>query len=422
MSRRQLLAALGKALLTIAVSLMLANHATAQSKFKVLYSFSAGADGGGVWERVALDTLGNLYGTTSGGGAYGYGTVFELTPTSHGPWKESVLHSFMLNDVDGAEPMANLILDSVGNLYGTAPLGGAYDRGSAFQLSPGSGGWTLSVLYSFCTLSGCSDGSAPKAGLVMDKAGNLYGTAFGAFELAPGSGGWTESVIYPFCLDPNCNPQNGSDPAGGLIFDTAGNLYGATTYGGDLSCGNGNGCGTVYELTLSGGTWNETVLYSFGSIVNDGQLPGIEQLAMDTSGNLYGTTGQGGTHICFGTVGCGTVFKLTKGSNGTWKETVLHNFSGGADGGSPVGGLLIKGGALYGATAFGGSPNCGCGVVYKLSPGSGGRWTTTILHTFLGSDGAQHTDGLISDNKGRLYGTTVTGGKGGAGEVYELIP
>lgn len=175
----------------------------------------------------------------------------------------------------------------------------------------------------------------------------------------------------------------------------------------------------VYELTPGpGGSWSERVLYRFGSFPNDGQQPGIEQLAMDRSGNLYGTTGQGGSHICFGTVGCGTVFKLTKGSNGQWK---LYDFSGGADGNAPAGGLLIKGGAFMAATAFGGSPMCGCGVVYKLSP-SGGTWTYSVLNTFSGSDGAQPTDGLISDGKGHLYGTTVTGGSGGAGVVFELTP
>src|SRR5262249_39334560 len=116
---------------------------------------------------------------TIGGGEFGYGTVFELTPASHGPWTETVLHSFMLNDPDGSEPQANLLVDSAGNLYGTGIQGGAYGRGAAFELMPASGGWSLSVLYSFCMLSGCADGAAPMSGFVMDRSGNLYGTAGG---------------------------------------------------------------------------------------------------------------------------------------------------------------------------------------------------------------------------------------------------
>jgi uncharacterized repeat protein (TIGR03803 family) len=389
-----------------------------------LYSFTGGSDGGGVEDRVAFDRKGNLYGTTSGGGDFGYGTVFELTPRPHGPWAETVLHSFMLNDPDGSEPQANLLVDSAGNLYGTTLNGGAYNGGTAFELVPGSGGWTLNVLYSFCMLSGCADGFSPRAGFVKDESGSLYGTAGGAYELTQGSSNWTESVIYPFCLDLSCNSQDGVDPYGGVTFDAAGNLYGTTYYGGNLSCDNGNGCGVVYELTPgSDGTWAETVLYSFGSAANDGQHPEPEQLAFDRAGSLYGTTGNGGTNICFGTVGCGTIFKLTKGPNGQWKESILYDFVSGPSGSIPSGGLFIDAsGSLYGEAGAGGSSTCGCGVVYKLTPGVGGSWTYSVLHTFQGTDGNGPTSGLISDGKGHLYGTTVTGGSGGAGVVFELTP
>ena len=420
MSHRQMLSVLSKALLVVAVLLTFAPIATAQSKYRVLYSFTGGTDGGGVWDSVAFDTKGNLYGTTSGGGDFGFGTVFELTPTSHGPWTESVLHSFMANDPDGAEPVGNVILDATGNLYGTAPNGGAYGRGSAFELTPGTSGWSLSVLYSFCALTNCSDGAAPQDGLVMDAVGNLYGTAGVVFELTPGVSAWSESILYTFCSKPSC--IDGTGPYAGVILDTAGDLYGTTVYGGKPTCLGGNGCGVVYELKPgSGGTWKEAVLHAFDGAPNDSD--GSSLLAFDNSGNLYGTGG-GGNHICFGTSPCGTVYKMTRGSNGRWQESVIHDFTGGASGNGPGGneGLVIdQAGNLYGTTLYGGSPTCGCGVVYKLAPGSGGSWTYSVLHTFVGSDGAQPTASLILHN-GKLYGTTVLGGSGGSGVVFQLTP
>jgi uncharacterized repeat protein (TIGR03803 family) len=418
MSRRQLLSALSKALLVIAVSLMFAHNAAAQSAYNVLYSFTGHADGGGVWDSVVSDTNGNLYATTSGGGDFGYGTVFQLTPTSHGPWTETVLHSFMFND--GAAPVGNLILDPAGNLYGTTPNGGAYQEGTVFELTPISGSWTLSVLHNFCTESNCSDGGVPYDGLVMDKAGNLYGTAYVAFELTPGSGGWSESVLYTFCSKPSC--RDGSGPYAGVILDAAGNLYGTTTAGGNPLCTGGNGCGVVYELKPgSGGTWKEAVLHTFNGAPNDGA--GSSKLLFDSSGNLYGTGG-GGNHLCFGTSPCGAVYKMTRGANGRWQETVIYDFTGGATGNGPGNnsGLVIdQSGNLYGTAFYGGSTSCGCGVVYKLAPGSGGTWTYSVLHTFVGSDGAGPIASLILHN-GKLYGTTVLGGSGGSGVVFELTP
>ena len=220
------LGVLSKSLLAIAVSLALTHDSTAQSKYKVLYAFTGHTDGGGVWDSVVFDTKGDLYGTTSGGGDFGYGTVFELTPTSHGPWAEAVLHSFMLNDLDGSEPDTDVILDSAGNLYGTTPNGGAYNGGTAFELTPGSSGWTLTVLYNFGAFSG--DVGPPRSGLLMDKAGNLYGTGAGGaiggggvFELALDSGVWMESLPYSFCEKSGCT--DGSGINAGLTFDHAGN-------------------------------------------------------------------------------------------------------------------------------------------------------------------------------------------------------
>src|SRR5258708_22102878 len=178
---------------------------TRAQTFKVLYSFTGGTDGGGVYGGVVMDKQGNLFGTTGGGGAYGDGTVFELSPNSDGTWTETVLYSFANGDPNGQEPQGAPVLDEAGNLYGTAG-GGIYGGGTAFELTPGSGGWTVTVLYSFGGYVG--DINAPVAGLIFDARGNLYGAGVGgAFccggvvELSPGTAGWTESVIYSFGAD-----------------------------------------------------------------------------------------------------------------------------------------------------------------------------------------------------------------------------
>jgi uncharacterized repeat protein (TIGR03803 family) len=416
------LAAISNLFFTI-IALMLITHvAAAQTKFKVLYSFTGGKDGGGSWDNVAVDKQGNLYGTTSGGGDYHYGVVYELMPGAKGKWTESVLHSFGTGAPRDTHRRASSYLMPWAIYMAQHRRGGKNHAGTVFEMAPGTTGWTITVLYAFCALPNCSDGGGPKSGVIFDKAGNLYGTAGGVFELSPGSGGWTESILYPFCLDPNCNLENGSNPLGGLIFDSLGNLYGTTLYGGDLSCLAGNGCGTVYELTPSGGIWNERVLHAFGSMTNDGEQPILEQLVLDQTGNLYGTTQYGGSHIC-GETGCGTVFELSPDGNGQWTETILYDFSSGANGNAPAGGLVLDVmGNLYGVTGLGGAPLCECGVAYKLTPGSGGTWTYSVLHTFTGPDGVGPSDGLTSDGKGHLFGTTYSGGRGGAGVVYELVP
>src|ERR1039458_2304305 len=197
---------------------------------KVLYSFGnvADADGANPFAGLVFDAAGNLYGTTYAGGTYRNGTVFELTPAAGGGWTEKVLHNFNNNGTDGATPLAGLILDAVGNLYGTTQVGGTYNYGTVFELTPvAGGGWTEKVLHTF----NGTDGFEPSAGLIFDAAGNLYGTAGVVFELTPvAGGGWTEQVL-----------NNGAGP-GGLIFDAAGNLYGTTLEGGTY------GLGTVFEL------------------------------------------------------------------------------------------------------------------------------------------------------------------------------
>jgi uncharacterized repeat protein (TIGR03803 family) len=397
------------ALLT-AMILLLVSPIWAGPKYRVLHAFGKGADGGGLWSPVALDGKGNLYGATSGGGPYGYGIVFMLVPRPNGSWIETVLHSFKNGDPGGSEPNGGLILDGVGNIYGTATAGGAHHSGVVFELRRGSNRWTESVLHNFCSRSGCEDGGSPSAGVIWDKAGGLLGTAADAFELTSSSSGWKETVLHRFGI----KKGDGVDPFAGLILDTSGNIFGTTQAGG-IGCG-GGGCGTVYELAHTSSGWKETVLYSFNNNGTDGYTPGNGALIIDASGHLYGTTAVGGTGEW------GTVFQL-KRIAGRWKETIVYNFTNGPSGGFPAGGVVMdKAGNLYGTTISGGTSSCDCGVIYKLSPESKGRWTYTVLHRFTGNDGAQPAASLILDNRGNLYGTTPLGGANGAGVVFELTP
>lgn len=268
-----------------------------------MHQFGQGAaDGIGPNGPLVLDAAGNLYGTTYAG-ADGFGTVFELTHEANGVWAEKVLHTFGSGS-DGRFPEGNLILDGSGNLYGTTSQGGANGEGTVFQLArtPG-GGWGENIVHNFDPNSG--DGDRPAYGLILDAAGNLYGTTRQGgptgdtgvvFELSPQSGGtWTETILDGF--------QNGiSQPCGNLIFDEAGNLYGTTLLGGPGACS--NGCGTVFELTPdTHGGWTENVLHNFG-LGTDGSQP-FDGLVFDASGNLYGTTSGGGAY------GWGTVFEVT---------------------------------------------------------------------------------------------------------------
>ena len=397
-------------LLALIIALTLSSHAWGETKYKILHGFTGrDGDGGGLWGSLAVDAQGNVYGATSGGGVYGYGTVFELTPEADNTWTETILHSFQQYDPGGNDPVGGVVIDSAGNIYGTAEKAGAYGYGTIFELSRENGDWVEEPLFSF----DFTDGASPYAGPTMDGAGNLYGTAEVVYELTPGIGGWTEQVLHSF----DWSQGDGYGPIAGVVLDRAGNLYGATEYGGTYSGG------IVYELKHTRMGWKEYILHTFGSFQYDGLGPGIGALAFDNSGNLYGTTASGGTNICFG--GCGTIFELTPEPNGHWKETILYNFEKGAQGFSPGAGVVVdEAGNLYGTTLYGGSRQCGCGVVYKLARTSpvDGQWTYTVLHTFYGPDGAQPDANLILDGQGHLYGTTAVGGPGGAGVVYEIIP
>jgi len=303
-------------------------------------------------------------------------------------------------------PRNGLIADSAGNLYGTTSGGGASYKGVVFKLAPDG---TETVLHSFPGFP--SDGNSPYAGLIADSAGNLYGTTLSrdsvshagvVFKLAPnGTAGWTETVLHSF----TGFPTDGALPYAGLIADSAGNLYGATTGGG------ASGQGVVFKLAPDG---TETVLHAFTG-GSDGAYPGVGPLIADSAGNLYGTTTGGGGGP--GASGQGVVFKLSP--DGT--ETVLHSFTLGSGGGGPLAGLIAdSAGNLYGTTQVGGAS--GQGVVFKLAPNGTGGWTESVLYSFTGgSDGGQPFYGsLIADGAGNLYGTTVGGGASGAGVVFKL--
>ena len=344
------------------VSLFMTSTVAAQGQ--VLHSFTNnGTDGIVPDGGVIFDGAGNLYGTTFEGGTSSEGTVYELTPAGGGGWTEKVLHSFDQNGTDGSFPAASLIFDSAGNLYGTTTSGGTYTKGTVFELTPAAGGtWTEKVLYSFN--GNGTDGYAPYSGLVFDSAGNLYGTAYyggtysrgTVFELTPQAGGtWTEQVLHSFG-----NGTDASAPFAGLTFDTAGNLYGTTEVGGTSGGCAPYGCGTVFELTpQSGGGWTERVVYSFANNGTDGTVPKAG-VTFDAAGNVYGTTYQGGTY------NLGALFELTPAAGGTWTEQVLHNFGNGTDGAYPYARLIFDtAGNLYGTTYQGGS--YGGGTVFRFN-------------------------------------------------------
>ncbi|HTT83636.1 MAG TPA: choice-of-anchor tandem repeat GloVer-containing protein [Rhizomicrobium sp.] len=348
------------------------------------YDFDHPKDGDEPSGPLTFDSAGNLYGTTYLGGKYanpdtGGGIVYRLAPVRNGAWTETVLHDFG-NGQDAAEPNGGVILDASGNLYGTSEIGSAFAGncsglgcGGVFELSPdGKGGWTETSLHGF---GSSGDGYYPYGSLVADSAGNIYGTTMygGAhgdgivFELSPGTKGeWTETVLYSFCARTNC--ADGAYPFDGLTLDAAGNLYGTTNSGGTTgNCLFGSTCGTVFELSLANGQWTESVLHAFTGSDGDGPTANV---VFDAAGNLFGTAYFGGSDAC--DMGCGTVFELTPGQNGSWSETTLHQFQNGRDGTNPYGGLVPDAaGRVYGGSSSGPGTGCGgfgCGAIYSIRP------------------------------------------------------
>jgi uncharacterized repeat protein (TIGR03803 family) len=365
-----------------------ARPARAQTE-TVLHTFNY-SDGAYPQSNLTFDGAGNLYGTTLFMGG-GFGNVFELSPNGSGGWNETVLYRFAAG-ADGGYPFCPVIFDSAGNLYGTAQGGGAYGPGVVFELSPAGANWKETVLYSF---AGGTDGGYPVTGLIMDPAGNLYGTTlYGGtsnngtvFELSPSGGVWTERVIY-----------NVDTSYAGLTMDAAGNIFGA-------------GLTTAFELSPNGkGDWNPTVLHTFSQ--SGRKFYGVNGTpVLDKTGNLYGTRYGGG--------GNGTVYKLSPGKKGKWTQQVLVSFTNFT--GPWAGVVLDATGNIYATTLHGGTS--GDGTVFELvAPVGAGSYTEKVLWSFNGADGHYLLGGLILDSAGNLYGTTTQGGPNGLGNVFEVTP
>jgi uncharacterized repeat protein (TIGR03803 family) len=389
--------------LTLAVLsalLLTAQPAQGQTEI-VLYDFTGGSDGGDPGYTVTADGAGNFYGTTYGGGLgqgfSGHGTVFELSPNGFGGWNETVLYTFT-GGADGGQPAySGLIFDKSGNLYGTACCGGANGHGVVFELSPVGNSWTETVLYSF---TDGMDGASPFGSLVMDTAGNLYGTTLEGgvgkhgivFELSPSGSGWTEQVIS--AVSPTY--------FGGLTLDVPGNIFGGAARG-----------AKVGELRPNGrGGWNPTLIHTFTGTPNDGS-DAQGTVVFDRAGNLYGTTSVGGTE------NYGTVYKLSPEKNGKWTEKILYSFNGGTDGRTPAAGVVLDAaGNIYGVTEGGGQ--YGLGTVFALAaPVDSGSYKEKILWSFNGTDGQEPYYPMILDG-GKLYGTVPFGGASGWGAVFEV--
>jgi hypothetical protein len=365
------------------------------------------------------DAQGNLYGTTVGGGSgpcllRGCGLVFELSKGSNGAWTEKTIYAFKGDAVGDTDmPQSNLIFDAKGNLFGATGLDYSGYFGAVYELSPGAGGaWTEKIIYRFN-----QEGYNPGLQLAFDSKGNLYGTAIDgnpggiAFQLSPQSdGSWTESTLYTFS-----SSNLGTYPVGGVFLDDKGNLYGVTNEGGTFNRG------MVYQLSPhKGGSWTETVLYNFME-QGDGAYPDAP-LTIDANGNLFGTTFGGGTNFY------SVVFELSP-SGSTWTETVLYTFDAYGYGPSGLV-FDKKGNLYGITANEGNGCNYpGCGTVFKLTPQAGGTWKRTTLHNFESADDGSeaeevYTSGVFLDPAtGYIYGTTeYGGGRYGYGTVFELKP
>ena len=443
-----------KALLAFGVLAVMTGFSGSASaaRFKAVYSICQKdfcKDGNGP-NSLAADASGNFYGTTDGGGKlHGGGVIFELANGK----KYKVIYKFcgLKHCADGSQPGGPLVVDVQGNLYGIAYRGGANGRGAVYELSPNAdrSAWTFSALYDFCSMENCTDGAGPSGGLtytgaasgaLYDGVSPLYGTAGPAnvgdggivYRLTPSAGrtSWTETVLYSFCALAAC--ADGSNPVASLLIDGSANMFGVTAAGG------GAGQGTAFELSPSGGGgWTETVLHSFCSSAKcmDGAVPQSPLIA-DAQGNLYGTTLGGGIlcqdpHLPYS---CGVIFKIVPAGTSS-VESVLHTFCETADcpdGALPLGGLLLDAsGHLFGVTQYGGGNDSasigetGGGTAFEFR-GSALR----VLHAFCAldncEDGAGPRTSLLMNSSGVLFGTAWSGGVGDGhtrgGTVFTVKP
>lgn len=355
----------------------------------ILHSFINTPDGDNPRSSVILDAAGNIYGTTLQGGVYGHGSVFMTTPGG----KETALYSFT-GATDGNYPIAGVVLDKkTGNLYGTTIAGGASGNGTVFEVTP-SGKET--VLYSF---KGGVDGANPYSAPL--RAGtNIYGMteaggAFGYGTVFKLTAAGNATVLHSFN---SASPTlDGAYPFGDLVLQK-GVLYGLTNWGGAFNVG------AIFSITTKG---VEKVLYSFKGGTTDGYFP-YGAVVFDKSGNLYGTTQEGGAF------GLGIVFELTPAGT----EVVLHSFGANStDGKTPIAGLIFHKNNFYGTALGGGS--AGLGTVFEITPDG----VETVLHSFIGgSDGTYPAGALGLGKRNALYGTTAQGGAANFGTVFKVVP
>lgn len=387
-------------------------------KFQVIHTFTDGADGANPYAGMIIDAKGNLYGTTNIGGLSGScfpqfagcGTVFELSPSKSG-WKFKTLYTFQ-GGTDGQGPYGPVMFGPNGSLYGTTDNGGnpscPSGCGSVFNLKPAKGTWTETVLYNF---QGNTDAFYPTGPLAMDSSGNLYGTTYigGAngpgtiYELTNSGGTWTETIVWNFA-----NGPDGANPYNGVVIGSDGSLFTTAGYG---TYGNG----TVDQLTKSGNTWSAQSIYAFQNTSLAGGYP-FAGLLLEPSGALIGATEWGGAHKG------GTIFSLTP-SGGAWNFGLIYSLRAKTCCNGPAANLIMdSAGNLYGTTQ--GSSNHG--TVFKLTR-KGNSWTIKVLHTFTGGkDGSTPMGALVRDSAGNIYGTTLLGGvqnsNGGYGVVFEITP
>lgn len=419
---------------------MLPSGAKPSAQTTTTYKFQGPpTDAGGPFGALLLGSDGNLYGTSNEGGigSLDDGSVFEVTPSG----TERVIYTF-LGGADGAGVEAGLTAGSGGVLYGATDYGGGASAcnggcGTVYELVPNGSNYSERILYAF---QGGSDGATPIASVLVDGSGNIWGASHSGgggpctsttnvtgcgtvFELTPNGSSYTERVVHAF--------QGGSDgayPADSLIMDGSGRLYGTTQFGGGTSCDispNPQGCGIVFAITPTG---REVVLYHFRGGSADGNTPRSALLFLKKAQRLVGTTVHGGSTGCGGS-GCGTVFELTRGSR-EYTEKLLYSFGGySGDGISPSdqnGVVADAHGDIFGTTVSGGS-SFGRGAVFELSP-SGPGYTEKIVHSFEGGDGAYPHASVTMDASGQLYGVAFDGGLHvhgcgySCGTVYKIVP
>ncbi len=397
---------------------------------KVLWSFGGVGDGDSPKGEVVFDRAGNMYGTTLFGGGSNCisacGIIYELSPTEAG-WSENILYTFcsQSNCADGSIPASGLVWDQLGNLYGTTSGGGQYNGGTVFELSPPlppNTSWTLTTIWSFGANG--TDGVYPVSKLTWDKAGNLYSTtAYGGsgqyacgtvFELSPSSNGWSENVLYTMS-----EYLEGCDSYSGVAFDPSGHIFVTTYEGGERDCDGTEGCGAIFELSEnSDQTWSETMLTQFDYTTGASPAGGV---SIDAKGELYGTLSLYGSNCTY----CGGMFKM-QNVNGNWE--FMPYFFNGQDGGEPGAGLRIDYASrtAYGTTLAGGTGaycgyDYGCGTIFSFANGA-----ASVLYNFCSQpscvDGYDPQSRVTANGRNALYGTTLYGGTYNKGVVFEITP